>query len=105
MIFLKTPNTNKSVSKTAFKTKVTGIENKISSISCLVATATVNKKLERLKIKYLILLIWLSKGMLMQKLQELFNLLIHQIHLAQKLTFIKNAEIRAKFKGSVFKTR
>ena len=43
--------------------------------------------------------------MLMQKLQELFNLLIHQIRLAQKLTFIKNAEIRAKLKGSVFKTR
>ena len=37
MIFLKTPNTNKSVSKTAYKTKVTRIENKISSISCSVA--------------------------------------------------------------------
>ena len=43
--------------------------------------------------------------MLMQNLQELFNPLTHQIRLAQKLTFIRNAEIRAKFEGSFFKTR
>ena len=33
-----------------------------------------------------------------QKLQELFNILIHQIRLAQKLTFIKNAEIQVNLR-------
>ena len=46
-----TRNTKKSVSKSALKTTVTEIKNKISSITCLVPAATVNKKLQRLKIK------------------------------------------------------
>ena len=40
----KIPNTNKSVVKTVFNTKVIEIENKISSITGLVNTAALNKK-------------------------------------------------------------
>ena len=39
----------------------------------------------------------------MQKLQELFNILIHQIRLAQKLIFIKNAEIQVNLREVLLK--
>ena len=57
------PNTIGLVTTTAFNSKVTDIENKISDITNLVTKAWI-RKLQRLKVKYLVLVILLKSRIL-----------------------------------------
>ena len=50
------PNTLGLAKKTDYKTKIVDIENKIPGVTGLVTTTVLNKKPQRLKTKYLILL-------------------------------------------------